>query len=234
MISDNITHIFDTIAQTARNAGRNPKKIKLVAVSKWMAIEKIQQAIDCGQIHFGESYLQEASGKIHHFPRTINWHFIGHLQSNKTKQITELFDVVETVDRLNIAHALDKHAKLLKKNLAVLVQVNTGREKQKSGIFPEEAESFLRLITEETDLRVLGLMTMPPFFPDPEKSRPYFKELKKLAKLLSAQNLFTDNDNVELSMGMSGDYTIAIEEGATIVRVGTALFGARNQEKVNL
>jgi pyridoxal phosphate enzyme (YggS family) len=204
-----------------------------LAVSKWMDIEKIQQALDCGQILFGENYLQEASSKIKHFPRTINWHFIGHLQSNKAKQAAELFDMVETVDRFNVAQALDKHAKLLKKELAVLVQVNTGREKQKSGILPEETEPFLRLITKETDLRVLGLMTMPPFCSDPEKSRPYFKELKNLAELLTAQNLFTDNDNVELSMGMSVDYPVAIEEGATIVRVGTALFGARGSKSVH-
>lgn len=220
--------------QTARNAGRNPKKIKLVAVSKRMPIEKIQQAIVCGQNIFGESYLQEATGKIQHFSRTTKWHFIGHIQSNKIKQITEFFDVVETVDRMNIAQALDKHAKLLKKNLSVLVQVNTGREKQKSGILPEESAAFLRLISRETNLRVLGLMTIPPFFSDPEKSRPYFKELKILAELLAAQNLFADNNNVELSMGMSGDYPVAIEEGATIIRVGTALFGARDSKKTDL
>jgi len=234
MICDNLTRILNTIAQTARNAGRNPKNIKLVAISKWMDIEQIQQAIDCGQILFGENYLQEASGKIQHFPRTINWHFTGHLQSNKAKQAAELFDVVETVDRLSVAQALDKHAKLLKKELSVLVQVNTGREKQKSGIFPEETEHLLRLIAKETDLRILGLMTMPPFFADPEKSRPYFKELKNLAELLAAQDLFTDNNNVELSMGMSGDYPVAIQEGATIVRVGTALFGARDSKEALL
>lgn len=234
MICDNLTRILNTIAQTARNAGRNPKKIKLVAVSKWMDIKQIQQAIDCGQILFGENYLQEASGKIQHFPRTINWHFTGHLQSNKAKQAAELFDVVETVDRLSVAQALDKHAKLLKKELSVLVQVNTGREKQKSGILPEETEHLLRLIAKETNLRILGLMTLPPFFSDPEKSRPYFKELKNLAELLAAQDLFTDNNNVELSMGMSGDYPVAIQEGATIVRVGTALFGARDSKEALL
>lgn len=230
MIRDNIIEILNTIDQTARNVGRNPKKIKLVAVSKWMDIEKIQLAIDCGQILFGENYLQEASSKIQHFPSTIKWHFIGHLQSNKAKQAAELFDIVETVTRLNVAQALDRHTKLLKKELAVLIQVNTGREKQKSGVLPEETEHFLRLINKETDLRVLGLMTMPPFFSDPEKSRPYFRELKNLAKSLGAQHLFMDNDNIELSMGMSGDYSVAIEEGATIIRVGTALFGARESK----
>ena len=227
MICNNLTHILETIDLTAQKAGRNSKEIKLVAVSKWMSIEKIQQAIDCGQILYGESYLQEASDKIQHFPKTITWHFIGHLQGNKAKQAAELFDVVETVDRIKIAQALDNHSKLLKKELSILVQVNIGREKQKSGIPPEKAESFLRLLAQETNLHILGLMTIPPFSSDPEKSRPYFKELKDLAAALATQHLFKDNDHVELSMGMSGDYTVAIEEGATIVRVGTALFGAR-------
>lgn len=227
MISDNLTHIRDTITQTAIKVGRNPADIKLVAVSKRMSIDSVQQAIDCGQTLFGENYLQEASGKIPHFPKSIKWHFIGHLQRNKAKQVAEFFDVVETVDRLNVAQALENQAKLLEREISILVQVNTGREKQKSGILPEEAESFLRQITEETDLQVLGLMTMPPFFADPEKSRPYFKELKTLADRLAALRLFKNNDHVELSMGMSGDYPIAIEEGATIIRVGTALFGAR-------
>jgi pyridoxal phosphate enzyme (YggS family) len=234
MIRDNLTHILDTIEQTARNAGRDSKEIQLVAVSKLMSIEQIQQAIDCGQILFGESYLQEASKKIQHFPQKIRWHFIGHLQSNKAKQAAELFDVVETVDRFKVAQALDNHAKLLKKELSILVQVNTGREKQKSGILPEEAEPLLRLISKETNLHILGLMTMPPFFPDPEKSRPYFRELRDLAETLAAQHLFENNHHVELSMGMSGDYAVAIEEGATIVRVGTALFGTRNPTETSL
>jgi len=234
MISDNLTHIRDTITQTAIKVGRNPADIKLVAVSKRMSIDSIQRAIDCGQTLFGENYLQEASGKIPQFPATIKWHFIGHLQRNKAKQVAEIFDVVETVDRLNVAQALDNQAKLLRKKISILVQVNTGREKQKSGILPEEAEYFLRQIAEETDLHVLGLMTMPPFFADPEKSRPYFKELKTLAERLAALRLFKNNENVELSMGMSGDYPVAIEEGATIIRIGTALFGARTPKGVSL
>jgi hypothetical protein len=227
MISDNLIHIHDTITQTAIKAGRNPADIKLVAVSKRMGIDSIQRTIDCGQTLFGENYLQEAADKIPHFPKTIQWHFIGHLQKNKARQVAELFNVVETVDRLNVAQLLDNHAKLQEKRISILIQVNTGREKQKSGILPEETESLLRQIAEETDLDVLGLMTMPPFFADPEKSRPYFKALKILADRFAALHLFKNNDKVELSMGMSGDYQIAIEEGATIIRVGTALFGAR-------
>jgi pyridoxal phosphate enzyme (YggS family) len=230
MICNNLNHILATITQTANKAGRNRQDIKLVAVSKFMGIDRIQQAIDCGQTLFGENYLQEAADKIHHFDKTINWHFIGHLQSNKAKQVAELFDTVETVDRLKVARALDHHAKKLDKKLSILVQVNTGREQQKSGVLPEETEALLRLIASETDLPVIGLMTMPPYFADPEKSRPYFKELKDLARRLAALHLFADNDKVELSMGMSGDYPVAIEEGATIVRVGTALFGPRTPE----
>lgn len=227
MICSNLTHILDTITQTAIKIGRDPADIQLVAVSKRMSIDAIQRAIDCGQTLFGENYLQEATDKIPHFPKTINWHFIGHLQTNKAKQVAELFDIVETVDSLKVARILDNYSKSLNKKLSILIQVNTGREKQKSGILPEETESFLRQITEETNLQVLGLMTMPPFSTDPEKSRVHFNALKMLADRLAAQRLFANNNKVELSMGMSGDYRVAIEEGATIVRVGTALFGAR-------
>ncbi len=231
MICDNITQLLDSITQTAINCGRDPREITLVAVSKGVGVDQIKQAIANGQTIFGENYLQESTGKIVHFPQKISWHFIGHLQSNKTKLAAELFDVVETVDRLNVAQALDKQAKSLKKKLSILVQVNTGKEKQKSGVYPEEAEQLIRLIAQTTDLRLLGLMTIPPYYADPEKSRPYFKTLKTLAEQLAVQSLFADNNKVALSMGMSGDYQVAIEEGATIIRVGTALFGARTPHR---
>jgi pyridoxal phosphate enzyme (YggS family) len=228
MIRDNLSLIRTTMVQAAQRAGRDPKTVKLVAVSKFVAPERIQEAVDCGQPLFGENYLQEAADKIPQIRGNLRWHFIGHLQSNKARQAAALFDVVETVDRLKIAKALDSQAQLLNKNLAVLLQINVGREQQKSGIRPEETEALLHTIRSETKLQVLGLMTMPPFFEDPEKSRPYFKELRELSKYLAARGLFQDNDRVELSMGMSGDYPVAIEEGATIIRVGTALFGSRN------
>ncbi len=234
MICNNLKHILATIAQSADKAGRNQNDIKLVAVSKFVEVDRIQQAIDCGQTLFGENYLQEAANKILCFDNTINWHFIGHLQSNKAKQVVELFDVIETVDRLKVARALDNHAKKINKKISIFVQVNTGREQQKSGVRPEDTEALLQLIKNETDLSVVGLMTMPPYFPEPEKSRPYFRELKNLAQRLATLNLFADNNKVELSMGMSGDYPVAIEEGATIVRVGTALFGTRNSKGVTL
>lgn len=231
MIDDNLTHLRAAITQAALQAGRNPEDIKLVAVSKQVDVEGIRRAIACGQTLFGENYLQEAAGKIPYCQGATSWHYIGHLQSNKVAQAAKLFDVVETVDRLKIAISLDKQAKLLDKNLSILVQINSGGEKQKSGISCENAESLLRQIRKETDLPVRGLMTIPPFSPDPEQSRSYYRALRDLARRLADRQLFHDNTNVELSMGMSGDFPVAIAEGATIIRVGTALFGARHPKE---
>lgn len=227
MIRDNLNHIRATMAQAARRAGRDLNTIQLVAVSKRVDVPTMQEAHRCGQVLFGENYLQEAAEKIPQMAATARWHFIGHLQSNKARQAVALFDVIETVDRLKIARALDQQAKALGKDLSVLVQVNIGREAQKSGVFPEDAQALLRDIHQHTDLAVLGLMAMPPYSERAEASRPYFKELVLLAKQLAAAELFRNNDHVELSMGMSTDYVVAIEEGATIIRVGTALFGER-------
>nr|WP_320012113.1 YggS family pyridoxal phosphate-dependent enzyme [uncultured Desulfobulbus sp.] len=228
MISDNLHQIQANIAAAAQKADRDPQAIKLVAVSKFVPIERIQEAVDAGQKLFGENYLQEAAEKIEQIKGNITWHFIGHLQSNKAKQAAALFPMVETVDRLKIARALDNQASQLGKELSILVQVNIGREAQKSGVLPEDTPELLRAIQTETELKICGLMTMPPFFDAPEKSRPFFRQLKNLAEELASQGLFSDNNKFELSMGMSGDYEVAIEEGATIVRVGTALFGSRN------
>lgn len=228
MIGNTLSQLLETIAQTAKKAGRAPEEIKLVAVSKTVDFDLMQEAMGHGQILFGENYLQEAASKIARFPPTVDWHFIGHLQSNKVKQAVDLFNVIETVDRWKIAEAVDSHAKMLNKKMSILLQVNIGREKQKSGVVPEEAEVLLQQIAQKTDLSVLGLMTLPPFFSDPEKSRPYYRELRHLAQQLTGRNLFADDAHVALSMGMSNDFHVAIEEGATFVRIGTALFGERN------
>lgn len=228
MISSNLSQIRAQIEQAARKAGRNPDTVKLVAVSKFVAVDRIQEALSCNQTLFGENYLQEAAEKIAAIGNGARWHFIGHLQSNKAKQAVALFDMVETVDRLKIAKALDAQAKSQGKTLSILIQVNIGREPQKSGVLPEEARQLLQAIRRETDLQVCGLMTMPPFFDAPQRSRPFFRALRELADTLATHQLFADNTQVELSMGMSGDYQVAIEEGATIVRVGTALFGSRS------
>ncbi len=229
MICNNLKQIRSVINTTALNCGRDPQKIKLVAVSKRMPAEMVKEAHQCEQIFFGENYLQDAEAKIHQSPSSLHWHFIGHLQSNKAKTAAKLFQMIETVDRLKIARALDRHAGAFKKKLDILVQVNVGRESQKSGILPEDTPEFLKALQPLTNLRVCGLMTMPPYGREPEESRPFFQTLKKLSLELAAENCFYNNTAIELSMGMSGDFTVAIEEGATLVRVGTAIFGTRPQ-----
>jgi pyridoxal phosphate enzyme (YggS family) len=230
MICANLQKIRSIIEETARGCGRDPKEVKLVAVSKYMPAAMIAEAHQCDQVLFGENYLQHAEEKITQLPPALHWHFIGHLQSNKAKMAAELFQMIETVDRLKITQALDRHAGSLEKKLDVLVQVNVGREPQKSGILPEEAKDLLQAMQSLTNLRVRGLMTMPPYGREPEESRPWFRALKKLSLELAETNCFYDNKAIELSMGMSGDFKVAIEEGATLVRVGTAIFGERAQK----
>jgi pyridoxal phosphate enzyme (YggS family) len=227
-IKQNLEAIKTRLVKAAKRAGRDPREIKLVAVSKRIDRERIQAAVDCGQLSFGENYIQEARDKIPTFSQNLCWHFIGHLQSNKARLAAELFDVVETVDNLKLATVLDKHLAGIPKTLSVLVQVNIGGEQQKSGIPLAETEKLLREINRLPMLQVAGLMTMPPFFSDPESVRPYFRQLRQTAEELTAKKLFAPHTRPELSMGMSGDFEVAIEEGATIVRIGTAIFGPRN------
>jgi pyridoxal phosphate enzyme (YggS family) len=227
-IGEKFARIRKRMAAAARRAGRDPGEVRLVAVSKRVTAQKIREAVDAGQLLFGENYLQEAEAKVAAFGG-LDWHFIGHLQTNKARQAAELFAMIETVDRMKLARALEKYAAGLGKRLPILIQVNVGREPQKAGILPEKAEELLREIIELPHLEVKGLMTMPPFFEQPEAVRPYFRELRQLAADLSAEGLLGRHGPVELSMGMSGDFEVAIEEGATLVRVGTALFGERDQ-----
>lgn len=227
-IYTNLTHILHTIQQAAQQARRQAESVKLVAVSKTVPVAQIKQAISYGQLLFGENYLQEAQEKIPHLGKEVSWHFIGRLQSNKCRDVVELFDVVETVDRLKVAKRLDEYAASLNKRLNVLVQVNTGEEEQKAGVFPDATKALLEAIAACKHLSCRGLMALPPVFDNPEASRPHFRLLRQLAEHCASRELFYNNQQVELSMGMSGDYTAAIEEGATIIRVGTAIFGARS------
>ena len=227
MDCDTLEKINRNIAHAAERSGRTKDAVRLVAVSKRQSMEKIRQVVSCGQLLFGENYLQEAQKKITGDKNNLCWHFIGHLQSNKARLAVKLFDVIETVDRIKIARLLDKHAAQCGKDMDILLQVNIGREKQKHGVLPEHTEKLLRDILRETRCRVCGLMAMPPWSAHPEDSRPYFRNLRILSEQLTDKGLFTDQDKIELSMGMSADYTIAVEEGATLVRVGTALFGRR-------
>ena len=232
MICNSLASIQERIANAARRSNRSPDEIKLVAVSKRFSKEKIAEAIGCGQFIFGENYIQESSEKIPYILHkwsdcNISWHFIGKLQSNKARKAAELFDVIETVDSIKLAKNLEKYLAVLDKMLTAYVQINIGREEQKSGIMPDECENFLRQLSGLQHLQIKGLMAMPPYFADPEKTRPFFIEMRKLAEHLVSSKLIGHKGPVELSMGMSGDFEVAIEEGATVVRLGTALFGPR-------
>jgi pyridoxal phosphate enzyme (YggS family) len=227
VICENLQRIQENIAAIAGRCGRDPREIELLAVSKRMSAEHIREACYCGQHLFGENFVQEAVEKIPQLDPSIRWHFIGHLQSNKARQAARLFAMVETVDRMKLAVELNKHAAAGGKTLDILVQVNVGNEPQKSGIAPQKVEQFLTELGTLRHLRVRGLMTIPPYAGDPEQTRPFFQALKQLADYCRGRGLFADNTSVVLSMGMSGDYPVAIEEGATLLRVGTAIFGER-------
>lgn len=227
MICENIRKVTEHIAAIARRCGRDPREIELLAVSKRMTAEQIGEAYRCGQHLFGENFVQEAIEKIPRLAPAIRWHFIGHLQSNKAKQVAGLFAMVETVDRLKLAFELNKHAAAGNRILDILVQVNVGLEPQKSGIPPQKVEQFLTELGTLKNLRVRGLMTIPPYAKDPEQSRPFFRAVRELTDHCRDRGLFADSSSVVLSMGMSGDYPVAIEEGATLLRIGTAIFGER-------
>ncbi len=234
MLLENLTEIKHRIATAASRADRSHTDIKLVAVSKRIPPDRIIKAIELGHFVFGENYVQEAIDKIPYIQtrRTghkISFHFIGKLQSNKAKKAAELFNVIETIDSSKLAMTLEKHCAILNKPLAVYIQVNIAREKQKSGVMAENCEKLLRGLTQCQFLRIMGLMTMPPYSPDPEDVRPFFKQLRQLSEKLTAKGLLGRHGPVELSMGMSGDFEVAIEEGATVVRIGTAIFGARTR-----
>jgi len=226
-IKRNLDNIMRRIAAAARRTGRDSNEIRLVAVSKRKSVEQIEEAYNCGQRIFGENYLQESLEKIASVAPDIQWHFIGHLQSNKAGSAAMAFGMIETVDRFKIGVALDRSLEGSGRILPVLAQINIGRETQKSGVLPEDAEALLKELHGLNNIRVHGLMVMPPYFENPEAVRPFFRQTRILAEELQAKGLLPGKGQIELSMGMSGDFEVAIEEGATLVRVGTALFGQR-------
>lgn len=227
MISDNIQRIRARIAEAARRAGRKPEDIKLVAVSKHLPADAIIEAYAAGQTIFGENYIQEIQAKKDLVPPEVAFHFIGHLQSNKAKIAAGTCSMIETIDSYKVGKALNAHLETMNRSIDVLIQVNIGDDINKAGIKEAEAEGLLVQLNELSRIRVCGLMTMPPLAAIPELSRPHFRNLRRLAEKLVLKKLFPASVQPELSMGMSDDFHIAIEEGATIVRVGTAIFGQR-------
>jgi pyridoxal phosphate enzyme (YggS family) len=227
-----IEQIKARMTRSAQRCDRNPDDIRLVAVSKQVSAERIREAIEAGVALFGENYIQEARKKINSLTSfKVAWHLIGHLQSNKAKYAVKLFDLIHSVDSFKLVSALNKEAKKINKIQQVLIQVNVGQDTAKSGISPAETGRLLKEIRRLENISVKGLMIMPPFFNDPEKSRPYFIALKDLRNRFREDPSIDAASNIsmeELSMGMTADFEVAIECGATIVRVGTAIFGARN------
>jgi pyridoxal phosphate enzyme (YggS family) len=203
-----------------------PPGVELVAAAKTRTAQEIRAAIEAGVRAIGENYVQEAAAAVAAVGRDVRWHFIGHLQTNKVKKAVELFDLIETVDSAELAREIDRRAAQAAKVMPVLVEINSGRERQKAGVLPEEAEALIREIAPLKSLRVEGLMTMGPFEGNPEDARPYFRETRRVFENIKALSI-SDVECHRLSMGMTNSYKIAIEEGATMVRIGTLIFGPR-------
>jgi len=225
-IKENLRAVKERIEVAAFKAGRDPEKVKLIAVSKVIEIPLIKEAMDAGHRLFGESKVQEATEKIKELGRDVQWHMIGHLQRNKVKYIFDLFDMVHSVDNLSLAQEIDKAGKKHERAMDVLIQVNISGEETKFGAEVADARHMIREIASLSYVSVKGLMTIPPFFDDPEDSRPYFKRLRELRDEIGREGI-EGISLKELSMGMSNDFEVAVEEGATMVRVGTAIFGPR-------
>lgn len=222
----NLDEIRQRMHAAALKAGRDPASVRLVAVSKTKPAELVDEAARSGQRLFGENYVQELVAKAPLVAEPVEWHFIGALQSNKVRQIAGIVTMIHSVDRLSLAAEIDRQWGRLGLSCDVLVQVNVAGESSKSGTTTADAVGLVTAVARLPHLRVKGLMTMPPFFDDPEGARPYFRSLRGLAKEIDRQSI-PGVAMAELSMGMSGDFEVAIEEGATLVRVGTAIFGGR-------
>jgi pyridoxal phosphate enzyme (YggS family) len=229
-IAENIAQVQERIAAAARRAARVPEEITLMGVSKTCPVERIREAYAAGLRVFGENRVQEFAGKADALRdlRDAEWHLIGHLQTNKAAKAAELFDAVDSVDSVRMAEKLNASAESAGRTLSVLIEINVGGEKAKSGVALDsgELEQILRNARRWDNLKINGLMTVPPYTENPEGSRPYFRQLFQIRDSIAARDL-PQVSTVVLSMGMSHDFEVAIEEGATCVRVGTAIFGER-------
>lgn len=227
MIAERIREIKARIEAAAVSSGRSPDEIRIVAAAKTQRASRIKEAVEAGIKVIGHNYVQEAiEENVNDRPVGVEIHMIGHLQRNKANKAVEIFDVIETLDNERLAGALDRKAAEINKIIGALIQVNLAEEPQKSGIHSDELEGLISTIREFNNLKLMGLMTMPPFFDNPEKARPYFSKLRELRDRFIKEGILAE-DMTELSMGMTGDFEAAIQEGATLVRIGTALFGPR-------
>jgi pyridoxal phosphate enzyme (YggS family) len=231
-ISNNVKQVCEHINHAAAASSRDPKEITLVAISKTFPVEAISEAAEAGLRRFGENRLQEAEPKISSLvaSRALEWHLVGHLQSNKAKRAVQLVEVIHSVDSIKLAQKLSQSCVELEKSVSVLIQVNLGLEQTKFGARSEQVEEIVDQVARLPGLRLDGLMTIPPFFENPDQSRPFFAQLRELRDRIESAHPGSLGRK-HLSMGMSHDFRVAIEEGATIVRIGTAIFGSREAAK---
>lgn len=225
-IFDNVVRVLERIDAAAAKAGRNKEDISIVAVSKTHTVDKIIEAAEAGIDTFGENYVKEAQMKIAAIDQQLKWHLVGHLQMNKAKKAVKLFDVIETVDSIRVAQEISTRALSVGKKLKVLVQVNIAEESSKWGVLRNDLIPLLNEIALLPGIEISGLMTIPPYTEDLEEARKYFAAMRELRDTINAMNI-EGISLIDLSMGMSHDYDVAIAEGATIIRVGTAIFGSR-------
>jgi len=222
-VKENLLRVMEKIEEAARKIGRNPNEIKLVAVSKTVEAARIMEAIEAGVPILGENYVQEAQKKIEEIGRPVSWHFIGHLQTNKAKYAIRLFDMIHSLDSVPLAEELNRKGEQADRVMKVMIEVNLSKEATKFGTDEEVVVNLAKRVQNLNHLSLEGLMTMPPYFDSPELSRPYYIALRALKERMVKEGI----PMKDLSMGMSNDFEIAIEEGATYVRVGTAIFGPR-------
>jgi pyridoxal phosphate enzyme (YggS family) len=225
-IADNLARVKERMAEAAIRSGRTSGSVKLVGVTKTVDLDRIKEAVSAGLQILGENYVQEARDKIRELKDRVSWHFVGRLQTNKAKYAVKLFDMIQTVDTFRLAQELNRRAQPLGRTVPILIQVNLASEVSKGGVEPSECLSLIRQVSVLENLQIRGLMTMPPFFDQPERARPYFAQLREMSQEIAKAQVAGVEMN-ELSMGMSGDFEAAIKEGATLIRVGTAIFGER-------
>ena len=233
MLKENLEQVEKNIQEACERSGRKRSEVTLIAVSKTKPVETLQEAYDLGVRVFGENKVQELTEKYEALPEDIHWHMIGHLQRNKVKYIIDKAELIHSVDSIRLAEAIEKEA--AKRNITanILIEVNVAREESKFGLMPEEIDEFVDKVSEFEHICVKGLMTIAPYVENPEENRPIFARLRKLSVDIAVKNAHNIIMSI-LSMGMTGDYQVAIEEGATLVRVGTGIFGERNYAQTNV
>lgn len=232
MIARQLQDVQEEIRKACERSGRDPKEVTLIAVSKTKPITMIQEAIDAGQMVFGENKVQEMCTKYEELPKNLQWHLIGHLQRNKVKYIADKAALIHSVDSLRLAETINQEGAKINRIIPILIEVNVAQEETKFGVSVEETLSLIEAICQLPYVQIQGLMTIAPFVEDPEENRPVFRKLKQLSVDIRRKNMNNVYMDI-LSMGMTNDYQVAVEEGATMVRVGTGIFGERDYSKTN-